>query len=150
MPLSVCLPNARIARTNSKLGEGVGMAPQQRLHVLVQHEAARHHPAVAEHEREQPDDPLGSRFVGKDRAEMSEIRLLLTAGRRLETDLKAGGRSWTHLAQENLQRRVSAGISQPAELARQPTAGQFRNCRDAPTQVALNGVNFVGRGDRGP
>ena len=124
-------------RYAAKLGEGVGMASQQRLHVLVQHEAAPHHPAVAEHEREQPDDPLGSRLVGKDRAEMSEIHLRLTAGRRLETDLKAGGRSWTHLAQEILQRRVSAGISQPADLVTQPTAGQFRNCRDALTQVAL-------------
>ena len=129
-------------RYAAELGESVGMASQQRLHVLVQHEAAPHHPAVAEHEREQPDDPLGSRLVGKDRAEMSEIHLRLTAGRRLETDLKAGGRSWTHLAQEILQRRVSAGISQPADLATQPTAGQFRNCRDALAQVALEWRQF--------
>ena len=113
------------------------MASQQRLHVLVQHEAAPHHPAVAEHEREQPDDPLGSRLVGKDRAEMGEIHLRLTAGRRLETDLEAGGRSRTHLAQEVLQHRVSAGISQLADLAMQPTAGQFRNRGDALAQVAL-------------
>src|ERR1700730_3034889 len=33
-------------RYAAESGEGVGMASQQRLHVLVQHEAAPHHPAV--------------------------------------------------------------------------------------------------------
>ena len=73
------------------------MAAQQRLHVLVQHEAAPHHPAVAEHEREQPDDPLGSRLVGKDRAEMGEIDLRLTAGRvskRISKPAAGRGRTW--------------------------------------------------------
>ena len=78
------------------------MASQQRLHVLMQHEAAPHHPTVAEHEREQPDDPLRSRLVGKDRAEVGKIHLPLTARWRLETDLKPGGRSRANLTQEVL------------------------------------------------
>jgi len=100
-------------------------------------EAAPHHPAVAEHEREQPDDPLSSRLVGKDRAEVGKIDLCLTAWRRLETDLEAGRRSRANLTQEVLQQRVSASISELADLAIQPTAGQFRNRGDALAQVAL-------------
>ena len=35
-----------------------GLTAQQRRQVLVQHEAGPQHPAVAQHQREQPEDPL--------------------------------------------------------------------------------------------
>jgi hypothetical protein len=64
------------------------VAAQQRLHVLVRHEPASQHAAVAEHEREQPHHTLDARLVGEHRAEMREIDLRLTTGRRLEADLE--------------------------------------------------------------
>ena len=63
------------------------MAAQQCLHVLVQHEATPKHAAVAQHHREQPDDPFDVRLVGEDRSEMREIHLRLTTGRGLEAHL---------------------------------------------------------------
>ena len=65
-----------------------GMTAQQCLQVLMQHEAAPQHAAVAQHQREQPDDPLDAGLVGEDRSEMREIHLRLTPGRGLEADLK--------------------------------------------------------------
>ena len=41
-----------LPRHPAKRLEGRDMAAQQGLHVLAQHEAAPHHPAVAEHQRE--------------------------------------------------------------------------------------------------
>ena len=78
-----------LLRHAAKRLEGGGVAAQQRLQVLVQHEAAPQHAAVAEHQREQPDDPLGARLVGEHRAEMREVDLRLPAGRRLEAHLEA-------------------------------------------------------------
>jgi hypothetical protein len=43
---------------------------------------------VAEHHREQPDDPLGAGLVGKDGAEEGKIDLRLFAGRGLEATLE--------------------------------------------------------------
>jgi len=47
----------------------------------VQHEAGPQHAAAAEaeHQREQPDDPLRVRLVGEHRAEVREVGLRLTA-----------------------------------------------------------------------
>jgi hypothetical protein len=61
---------------------------QQRLQILMQHEAAPEHAAVAQHHREQPDDPLDAGLIGEDRSEMREIHLRLAAGRGLEADLE--------------------------------------------------------------
>jgi len=41
----------------------------------MRHEAAPH-AAVAEHQREEPDDPLGVGLIGEDGAEIGEIDLL--------------------------------------------------------------------------
>ncbi len=45
--------------------EGSNMAAQNGLQILVRDEAAPHHAAVAEHQREQLDDPLAAGLVGK-------------------------------------------------------------------------------------
>ena len=47
--------------------EGGGVAAQQGRQVLVHHEAAPQHPAVPEHQREQPDDAPDARLVGEHR-----------------------------------------------------------------------------------
>ena len=46
--------------------EGRHVAAQQRLQVLVQDEAGPDQAAVAEHQREQPDDARRRRLVGED------------------------------------------------------------------------------------
>jgi hypothetical protein len=56
------------------------MAAQNGLQILVRDEAAPHHAAVAEHQREQPDDPLGAGLVGEDGAEIGEIDLACLPG----------------------------------------------------------------------
>ncbi len=69
------------------------MAAQHRLHVLLRHEPAPQHAAVAQHQREQPDDALDARLVGEHGAEMGEVDLRLSARRRLEPHLEPGGRT---------------------------------------------------------
>ena len=54
----------------------------------MQHKAAPQHAAVAQHQREQPDDPLDARLVAEDRTEMRKIHLRLAPGRGLEADLE--------------------------------------------------------------
>ena len=80
--------------------EGGGMAAQQRRQVLMQHEAGPHHAAVAEHQREQPDDPLGAGLVGEHGAEMREVDLRLAARRGLEADLERRRLGRPDVAQE--------------------------------------------------
>ena len=45
---------------------------------------------IAEHEREQPDDPRHRRLVGEDDLELGKVDLRLLARRRLEANLEAG------------------------------------------------------------
>ena len=54
----------------------------------MQHKAAPQHAAVAQHHREQPDDPLDAGLISEDRTEMREIQLRLLAGWGLEADLE--------------------------------------------------------------
>ena len=69
------------------------MAAQNGLQVLVGDKAAPHHAAVAEHHREQPDDPLGVGLVGEDSAEEGKIDLRLLARQGLEAALERLQRS---------------------------------------------------------
>ena len=69
--------------------EGGDVAAQNGLQVLVRDKAAPHHAAVAEHHREQPDDPLGVGLIGEDRSEEGKIDLRLLAGRSLEPPLES-------------------------------------------------------------
>ena len=68
--------------------ESGGVAAQQGLQILVRHEPAPQHPAVAQHQREQPHDPLDAGLVGEHGAEVGEIHLRLATRRRLETHLE--------------------------------------------------------------
>jgi hypothetical protein len=124
-------------RHTAESGEGIGVAAQQRLHILMQHEAAPHHPTVAEYQREQPHDPLCLRLVGENGAEMREVHLRLAAGRCLKADFKAGGVAGTRLAQEVLHRRVSTTIAELMDLSKQTATGQFRKGYQPLAQVAF-------------
>jgi hypothetical protein len=126
-----------LGRHAAKCLESGGVAAQQGRQILVQHEAAPLHPAVAEHQREQPDDPLGARLVTEDSAEVREIHLCLPARWRLEADFESGGLARTNLAQEVLHRRVTTAVAEFADLAMQPTAVQLRKRRDAVPQIAF-------------
>ena len=74
------------------------MAAEHGLQVLMQHEASPEQPAVAEHQRKQPDDPDHPRLVGERHLELGEVDLRLVAGRGLETDLEHGGRGRPQVA----------------------------------------------------
>ena len=69
-------------------GEGQHVTAQQRLQVLMHDEAREDVPGMAEHQREQPDDPGDPRLIGEGRDEAGEVDLRLIARRRLEADLE--------------------------------------------------------------
>jgi len=117
--------------------ESSGMAAQQGLHVLLRHEPAPQHAAVAQHEREQPDDPLGARLVGEHGAEMGEIDLRLPTRRRLEPHLEPYRRAGPDIAQEILHHGVATAVAELADLAVQPAAGQVGVGRHALAQIGL-------------
>src|SRR4051812_35778858 len=91
--------------------EGGGVAAQQGLHVLAHDETGPQHPAVAEHEREQPDDPLHARFVGEHHPEEGEVDLGLPARRRLEPHLVASRGGGPDLTQEVFDPGIAAGVA---------------------------------------
>lgn len=64
--------------------EGGDVAAQHRRQVLVQHETAPQHPAVPEHQREQPDDAHDAWLVRKLGLELGKVDLRLLPRRRLE------------------------------------------------------------------
>ena len=106
--------------TPPKRLERGGVTAQQRRQVLVQHEAGPQHAAVAEHQREQPDDPLRPRLVGEHRAEMREVDLRLTPGRRLEAHLERRAGSVGRSSRSEVgQNAVAAGVAEIAQLAMQ-------------------------------
>ena len=80
-----------LGRHAAKHLESGSVAAQQGLQILVQHEAAPLHPAVAEHQREQPEDPLSAGLIGEDGTEMREVhpRPRITSGAGFR-----GGRLW--------------------------------------------------------
>ena len=121
--------------TPPKRLERGGVTAQQRRQVLVQHEAGPQHAAVAQHQREQPDDPLRARLVGEHRAEMGEVDLRLTAGRRLEAHLERRRLDRPDVAQEVGQDAVAAGVAEFAALIRWGERYQELDSRDLRTQL---------------
>ena len=115
--------------------ESGDVAAQNGLQVLVRDEPAPHHAAVAEHHREQPDDPLGPGLVGEDGAEEGEIDLGLLTRRGLEAALKRLQRPWADGAQEVLRRGIAAGIAELPDLAQQPAPGQLGEGGDPLPQI---------------
>ena len=105
--------------------------------VLLRHEPAPQHAAVAQHEREQPHHALDPGLVGEHGAEMREVDLRLLARRRFEPHLEACRRAKPNLAQEVLHHGVAAAIAELADLAVQPAAGQAGIDRHAFAQVGL-------------
>jgi hypothetical protein len=113
-----------------------GLTAQQRRQVLVQHEAGPQHATVAQHEREQPKDPLRPRLVSEQRAEVGEVDLRLTAGRRLEAHLERRRLGRPDVAQEVRQNAIAAGVAEFAQLAMQTSPGQLRKRRKPLAQIA--------------
>lgn len=68
--------------------EGRHVTAQQRLQILMQNEARDDVPGMAQHQREQPDDPRHAWLVLEGDDEAGEVDLRLVAGRRLEADLE--------------------------------------------------------------
>ena len=101
------------------------VATQNRLHVLVQHEAGPDQPAKSEHEREQPNNPCLARLVSECDLELSKVDLGLVAGRRFEANLKAWQWRRAQIAQDVGHCSVAAGAPR-AQLPPQPTSGQAR------------------------
>ena len=83
----------------------------------MHHEARPDEAAVAQHHREQPDDPRRHRFVGEDDVELGEIDLGLLAGRRLETNLIALACCRAHITEKIRHGRVAARIASLAQFS---------------------------------
>src|SRR5690349_24275933 len=113
-----------------------GLTAQQRRQVLVQHEAGPQHATVAQHEREQPKDPLRPRLVSEHRAEVGEVDLRLTAGRRLEAHLERRRLGRPDVAQEVRQNAIAASVAKFAQLAMQTSPAQLRKRRKPLAQIA--------------
>src|SRR5262249_42284782 len=77
-----------LRRCSAQRLEGGDVAAQNGLQVLVRDKAAPHHPTMTEHQRKQPNDPLGTGLVGEGGAEIRKINLGLLARRGLEAAFK--------------------------------------------------------------
>jgi hypothetical protein len=77
-----------LVRHAAQRGEGGQMTAEHGLQILTQDEARPDQAAVAEHEREQPDDPRLARLVSQHQLELGEVDLRLVARWRLEADLE--------------------------------------------------------------
>ena len=124
--------------------ERLHVTAQQRLQILVNDEPRKDEAGVAQHHREQPHDPRRVGLVGECGDKACEVDLSLLAGRRLEPHLE-----WlwaivgTDRGHEPLHRRVGAGISTFADLARQPNGTEVRKRNDALTQISEIGRELV-------
>ena len=77
-----------LLRHAAQCGEGRQVTAQHGLQILVHDEARPDQAAVAQHEREQPDDPRLARLVSEHQLELGEVDLRLVTRRRLEADLE--------------------------------------------------------------
>ena len=84
------------------------MAAQHGLQILMDDETRPDQPAVAEHQREQPDDPGFAGLIGEDHLELGEVDLRLLAWRGLKAHLERRYRRRPHLAQKIGHRGVAA------------------------------------------
>ena len=124
-----------LARDAADRLEGGDVTAQDALQVLVDYEARPDQPGITEHHREQPDDALDARLVGKLHFELGEVDLRLLAGRRLEADFKAG-RARAAAARATVRDRgVAALISTLLEFAKQAAPGQGRERGDPFAQI---------------
>jgi hypothetical protein len=115
------------------------VAAQDGLQVLGGAEAAPEPAAVAEDDREEPEDALHPWLVGERGPELGEVDLPLAAGGRLEAALEGLRLGRTRLAQEVGQHAVAALVAELADLAQQALAGQLRPGGDPLAQVVLVG-----------
>ena len=125
--------------------EGGNMAAQDGLQILVSNKAGPHHPAMAEHQREQPDDPLDTGLIDEHGAEVRKVDLSLLARWGLEAALEHLQRPRTDSLQKGLHGRIAACISELLDLAQQPATVQLGIGRNPLSQVGL-----VGRQNAGP
>jgi hypothetical protein len=117
------------------------MAAQHGRRILTGDEASPHQATVAEHQGEQPDDPLPSRLVGEDGPEMGEVDLRLFARRGLEAALEGRCRLGPDGAQEILQDRVAAAVAKRLDIPEQASAAEVREGLKALPQVGLIGAD---------
>lgn len=110
--------------------EGLHVAAQQRLQILMQHIAGEDKAGVAQHHAEQPDDTRHTGLVGELYHEAREVDLALHARPGLEADLvRLGAMLGPDRREVTLHRRVGAHVAHLPDLAGQPRGGQVRKCR---------------------
>jgi hypothetical protein len=121
--------------------EGGDVAPKHGRQILAGDEPGPHQAAVAEHDREQPDDPLDVRLVGEHGLEEGEIHLGLLAGWGLKPALELNPGLGPDRAQEILQHRIAALVAERADVPEQAPAAEFREGLEALSQVGLVGAD---------
>ena len=130
-----------LARHTTKRREGSQVATEHRLQILVQDKAGPEQAAVAEHQREQPDDACDARLVGKRYLELGEVDLRLVAWRRLEAHFEDGGCRRRQLAECIGDGGVAALIAALFELPKEAPTGQTGPGPDSLTQVRQERVD---------
>ena len=121
------------------------MAAQDALQVLVEDEPRPDQPGVAEHHREQPDDPLHPGLVGERNLEPGEVDLGLLARRRLEPHLVSGAPGRPDLAHVVTHHAVAADKATLPDLTQQPARGQVRIGRKALAQIRFEAIDKARR-----
>jgi hypothetical protein len=101
--------------------------------------------AVAQDDREQPQDPRHAGLIGELDPELGEVDLRLLAGGGLETALEGLDARRPSVAQEVRDDAVAALVATLFQLAQQPLSRQVWPGRDARAQVVL-----VRRDEPGP
>jgi len=120
--------------------EGSHVTAQHRLHILVHDKPRPQVAAVAEHQREQPDDTHLIGFILEDDLEVREVDLRLLARGGLEAQLERRRRLRPHCAHEIAQHGKPSAIALGADLAQQPRNAQFRKRSQASTHELLIGL----------
>src|SRR4051812_3701877 len=118
--------------------EGGDMAAQHRRQILALDEAGPYQAAVAEHQGEQPDDPLRFGLIGEGGPEVGEVDLGLFARRGLEAALEWRRGGGPDGAQEVLQRGVAAGIAALLDLPEQAAAVEIGKGGDPLAQIGFD------------
>jgi transposase len=126
-----------LVRHAAQRGEGGQMTAEHGLQILMQDEARPDQAAVAEHEREQPDDPRLARLVSQHQLELGEVDLRLVARWRLEADLEWRAGRRPYLAQKVGHGGIATAIATLSDLPEQPTPRQPGIGRNALSNVGL-------------
>jgi len=123
--------------------EGVDVAAHHRLQILGRTEPAPQPAAMAQHHREQPEDPGHTRLIAERHLELGEVDLGLPSRRCLEASLELDQSRRTALAQEVRHSRVAALEPHRSDFAEQALARQPGIQRDAITKVRLIGFQLT-------